>query len=226
MPRLFSSSQLRAARGLLNWSRPDLAARTGVSEQTIHRFENDMGEPEVNTQKKIARVLDENGVEFSDNQGVRYKANDIEVFEGRDRFDEFYDFMYEHVKSKGGAVCVSGVDESLFAIHRSFASSHRERMIELVKKRNDISVKILVKEGDYNFTAAEYAKYKWQSKEDFSPASFYAFGNCLALISFAHHTPPYVVLHKSGPFAEAYRHAFNIAWKNAKEPPVLKNTGK
>jgi hypothetical protein len=67
---------------------------------------------------------------------------------------------------------------------------------------------------------SSWAQYKWQSKQSAVATSFYAFGDCLALISFAHETPPYVVLLKSGPFAEAYRHAFEIAWQAAKEPPA------
>lgn len=85
----------------------------------------------------------------------------------------------------------------------------------------DVTVRILTTESYFNLG---WAAYKWQPKQSTVPTSFYAFGKCLALISFAHEPTPYVVLHKSGPFAEAYRHAFNIAWDNAEAPP--KPTGK
>ena len=80
-------------------------------------------------------------------------------------------------------------------------------------------MKILVQEGDTHFIATQYAEYRWQDKDSFPPTSFYAFGECLALISFVHDPSPYVVLHRSGPFAEAYRRSFEIAWEKAKIPP-------
>jgi len=41
----------------------------------------------------------------------------------------------------------------------------------------------------------------------------------LALISFEHNTPPYVLVVQSAPLADSYRRAFDIAWAAAKEPP-------
>lgn len=37
------SSQIRAARGLLNWSRDDLAAAAGLGLSTVQRMENGEG---------------------------------------------------------------------------------------------------------------------------------------------------------------------------------------
>ncbi len=48
-----------------------------------------------------------------------------------------------------------------------------------------------------------------------APTSFYAFGFNLALISFAHQPPPYVVLFKNSPFAAAFRQSFDAAWEAA-----------
>ena len=73
--------------------------------------------------------------------------------------------------------------------------------------------------GQDGLFTSTYAQYKWQPKQSAVPTSFYAFGDCFALISFAHETPPYVVLLKTGPFAQVFRQAFNTAWENAHEPP-------
>jgi hypothetical protein len=71
----------------------------------------------------------------------------------------------------------------------------------------------------YFFNKSSWAQYRWQPEQSAAPTAFYAFGDCLALVSFDAEPSPYVVLHKSGPFAEAYRHAFNLAWKNGRVPP-------
>lgn len=215
---MITGRQIRAARGLLGWDATVLAEKTGLTRETVSRIETSIVQPHEKTLAKIHRAFDETGVEFIENQGVRFKPNDIEVYEGSERFHDFTEFVYEHLKQYGGDVCISAVDEGQFLKFRKDPELYRKRMKELVD-RGDVSVRILATES--KFTSI-FAKFKWQpQQQSVAATSFYAFGNCLALISFASEPPPYVVLHKSGPFAEAYRHAFNIAWENAKDPPKL-----
>jgi predicted transcriptional regulator len=65
--------QLRAARGLLNWSRGDLAKAAGTTERTIARLEDGDSEPRVSTAQAIKNALEASGVEFTngDAPGVR-----------------------------------------------------------------------------------------------------------------------------------------------------------
>jgi len=220
MTQKFSSSQLRAARALLNWSRAYLAKLSQVSEPTIHRLENDMGEPETKTQNKLRRILEHAGIEFLEPDGVRRRPEGMEIFYGEDGFREFYDFIYAQVNLHGGTICVSGVDESLYLNYQtSFFDQHIVRMESLTKERKDIKMRILICEGDTNFIASRYASYRWQNKESFSPTSFYVFSDYLALISFRSKNAPKVILLHSEEFANAYRQQFMDEWKRAKDPP-------
>jgi transcriptional regulator with XRE-family HTH domain len=65
--------QSRAARGLLDWSQAELAARSNLSEGTIRDFEKGRRVPSINNLAAIRRALEVGGVEFIDgNQpGVR-----------------------------------------------------------------------------------------------------------------------------------------------------------
>jgi hypothetical protein len=154
------------------------------------------------------------GVEFTENHGVRRKPTGVEIFEGVERFSVFYDYLYQHLKLHGGDVCLTAVDEGKFSKFRKDPNLHRRRMKELTDA-GKINVRILTSISAFKSTYAKFHRIPIGSQ---TPTLFYAFGNCLALISFDHEPAPYVVLHKSGPFAEAYRHSFNMAWKNAKEP--------
>jgi len=219
---MITGRQIQAARALLGWEATDLATKSGLSRETISKIENNHVQPHEKTLASIFRAFNENGIEFTDNSGVRLKPQNVEILEGSAGFTRFYDFVYEHLNAHGGVVCISGVDELLFAKYRLNAEvdaiAHRERMAELTKRRRDIKVQILVKEGDYNFVASAYAEYKWQSAKNFSNASFYVFGDTLALISFAHEPAPLIILIRSAAFAEAYRQSFGIAWSNAMKP--------
>ncbi len=224
---MITGRQIRAARGLLRWRVEDLSQKTGLTREAITRIEDDSVQPREGTIAKIVRAFNENGVEFTENQGVRLKPQNVEVLEGTSGFLRFYDHVYKYLSEYGGLVCVSGVNEKLYVKYQGdFADVHMDRMAELVKRRDDLMMRILVEEGDYNFVASDYAQYRWQPKEYFSPASFYVFGDNLALISFTHEPSPLVIFIKSSSLADAYRQSFNQAWSQAIEPPPQTKKGR
>lgn len=216
---MITQRQIRAARALLGWDAVVLASKAGLTRATVSNIENSLVQAREGTLEKIAQVFDKNGVEFTENEGVRFQSADIEIFVGPERFDDFTNYVYEHLRNYGGDVCVSAVDERFFAKHRKDHELHRMRMKELVDSGR-VTFRIIASESSFKSAYAEYRLLPIATNA--APTSFYAFGNCLALISFQHDPAPYVVLHKSGPFAEAFRQSFNAAWENAKKPPEAK----
>lgn len=75
---MISSSQIRSARALLNWSGADLAEKSGVSLKTLRRYEAQDGIPASNTSVllSIKQCLESQGIEFTGdpltNPGVVY----------------------------------------------------------------------------------------------------------------------------------------------------------
>ncbi|MFC7334532.1 helix-turn-helix domain-containing protein [Rhodocista pekingensis] len=64
-----TAAQLRAARGLLNWSREQLAAHAGTTERTVARIELEEGAPRTSTIAAIRTALESAGVEFIPENG-------------------------------------------------------------------------------------------------------------------------------------------------------------
>ena len=62
-------AQVRAGRGLLDWSRDQLAAASGVPARTVARFELGDGTPRTATVQAIRIALEAAGVEFVDENG-------------------------------------------------------------------------------------------------------------------------------------------------------------
>ena len=216
---MLTSRQIRAARGLLGWEATELGKRTDLSRETIANIESGRTQAREGSLERIAKAFMDGGVEFTANQGVRLKPSGLEVYEGPARFNEFYDFLYEQVKTHGGDVCLSVTDETLLAKYRKNSAVHYQRMQDLFDRGIIKSFRILANKSDFA-SKYPYNIYKWQPESSISPTAFYTFGECLALISFVHDTPPYVVVLQSAPLANSYRQAFDAAWAAAKEPPA------
>ncbi len=223
---MITGSQIRAARGLINISQDELAELAGLTPQGIRKIEDGSVQPRGGTIADITQVFSDRGVEFTENNGVRQKPTNIEIFEGPDRFEAFCDFVYEQVKTQGGDVCLSVSDERLFSKYRSQADTiaHYERMQALFDKGILKSFRILANQSSFA-SKYNYNEYKWQPESSVAPTAFYVFADCLALLSFVHPTPPYVAVLRSAPLASSYRQAFNAAWALAKDPPKLKQVG-
>lgn len=76
---MITSAQIRAARGLLDWSRKDLADHSGLSFASMMRLESFDGVPasNVRTLEAIKKAFEEAGIEFigtpESGAGVRWR---------------------------------------------------------------------------------------------------------------------------------------------------------
>ena len=63
---MISGAQIRAARGLLNWTASDLAVRAGTTRHTVQRLEQSDGIPPSRSQTllDLKRTFEEAGIEF------------------------------------------------------------------------------------------------------------------------------------------------------------------
>ena len=77
---MITSSQIRAARGLLNWSRKELAEHSGISFASMMRLESFDGVPASNfkTLEAIKNTFEAAGIEFigtpDNGAGIRWKS--------------------------------------------------------------------------------------------------------------------------------------------------------
>jgi DNA-binding XRE family transcriptional regulator len=213
---MFTAAQCRAARGLVDWTRAELAKAAKVSPETIKNIERGVFRPQEETAQKIFNAFKVEGVEFTESEGVRVRPNRVDIYEGPEQFNQFYDFLYEHTAEHGGEVCLMVVDESMMAKYRTNPEMHRERMRELVRS-GKVICHFLVTVGDF---VGDYAEYRIQPAQAATPTAFYAFGKCLALISFPPKITPHVVVIRSEPLTQAYVQSFHAAWEKAKPHKV------
>lgn len=209
-----TAAQIRGARGLLNWNQGDLSDRTGISATSIGSIENGQTQPRESTLSIIQKTFEDAGIEFAARDGVRWRANEIKTYSGQTGFWEFYDDIYETLRSAPGEVLVSNVDERDFEKWLGPKKDEHFQRMKILKGK--VLYKILVREGDTFFFASDYAEYRWISQEYFSSVPFYVYANKLAIMLFGE-TPTVIVLDYPG-VAATYRAQFHALWSAAGAP--------
>jgi len=61
---MIDAAQIRAARGLLNWTQGDLAGRAGLSLGSIKKVETDKTDPRASTLRAIQSAFEAAGIVF------------------------------------------------------------------------------------------------------------------------------------------------------------------
>lgn len=217
---MITASQLRAARGLLDWTRADLAKIASVSPETIKNIEHGTFRPQEATTEAIIRAFAAYDVEFTESEGVRRVTRDVRIYHGREDFRKFMDELYANAQesySKIGGdkpICVSNVDNKLFKeTLGDYAEYHINRMIGL----EGVKIRIIASAKDVTHNPkAHYLVYRY-NKNVTTMTPFYVFGDKLAIINFQAEDPPHIILINSKPVAESYRKQFNVMWENASE---------
>ncbi len=224
-----TTAQIRGARGILNWSQQDLAQRTGISATSIGSIENGQTTPRESTVATIRKTLENAGIEFIGLDGVKVQSDHIRTLRGEDGFSEFLDDVYNTAIQYGTEktpvqVFLSNVvhENWVKAMGPERWENHTKRMTE---KKNVMDVRIIVKEGDWNFPAKAYSQYKWFPKELFNDKSFYSYHDRLAFLNFKNDDLEVIII-KQPAFAEGYKTLFLIAWEHfAITPPQKAETG-
>lgn len=211
-----TTAQIRGARGLLNWSQQDLAERTNISATSIGNIENGQTLPRESTLIAIEKAFTDSGIEFLPNDGMRRRAGEVQIFQGRTGFLKFFETVYNTIAETGiKEVLVCNVDERKFAKwHGASGDEHIDRM----NTTKDISYKVLSQEGDDYFPAAGYAEYRWLPKALFSSVPFYVFGKKLGIIIFDNE--PTIIVLDYPAVTEAYKLQFKAMWDNAIKPVI------
>ena len=217
---MITAAQLRAARGLLDWTRNELAEAAKISPETVKNIEHGVFRPQEQTAEAIIKAFSAHNVEFTDDDGVRLHRDTVARYEGPEEFKKFMDDVYATARdtaaSEGGdkPICVSNVDDRLFAKYLGdYSPLHSRRMNEL----KNVRVRVLVREQDF-FTApeAKYIEYRWNSRQNVGDVPFYVYGDKFAIVMFSEEPAPQVVVISSPLVSKAYREQFEILWQNSK----------
>ncbi len=214
---MVTAAQLRAARGLLDWTRADLAKAANVSPETIKNIEHGTFRPQEATTEAIISAFSAHDVEFADNEGVRRRRDNVHVLNGVDGFKKFMDDVYQAAiaeaanPQKHQPICVSGVDERDFVRYLGeYSPLHTARM----NKINDLMIRVIIGSDDeYKIENSKYIVYRRSNAKLNETVPFYVYGTKLAILTF--HEEPKITVIDSKQVAKAYRQSFDVLWNVA-----------
>lgn len=223
---MISAAQLRAARGLLDWTRSELAKAAGLSAETIKNIEHGVYAPQEATINAIVNCFTQRNVSFTEDEGVRFKHDTVIKFEGVDGFKRFMNDVYEVAREMhtlnitDKPFCMSALDDSFFDhfLGDFFTVLHVKRMNAL---RDRFKMKILIHERPYTLSADEcnigsYREYRVQPSHVMGNVPFYVYGDKLAILIFERTADPQIIVITSPLVAKAYREQFEVLWQTAK----------
>lgn len=209
--------QIKAARGLLEWSQEDLADAAILSRPAINNLERRVTNPHGNTIERIQKALEKAGIEFIDG-GVRYRKHilDVEIFEGDNALYRVNEDVYETLKDlpkEERRLLVSGCDE------RNFTSIGGDRALAQFDKLREVEIEtfLLVQDGDTYFIE-EPKYYRWVSEEIFSQVPHFVYADKYAIILWG--PPVKIVFIHNSDIAKSYRKQFYAQWDKAKIPEL------
>lgn len=212
---MLTIEQIRAARALLDWSQSDLAEYASLSQTGIARIENGTNKPNSKTIEKIMTAFDNADIEFIGTTGVKKRTGEVKTYKGSEGFSFFLDDVYNTAIQFGTSdkpveVFLSNV------VHENWvkwmgADKWKHHTDRMTKDQSVMDVRILVKDGDMNFPASDYSKYKWMPETLFNDKSFYSYHDKLAFLNFMEDDVEIMIM-KHADFAEGYRNLFRVAW--------------
>lgn len=206
---MISLEQMRAARGLMNWSQADLARLVDLSTTAMNNIDRGLSTPRVSTLEHIQKVFEAHGVEFIDGNGVRLRKDvfRIETFDGPEGFQRYLrDLLETQIATR---------TESL---HHSFnepqfLKKHRRALFDFYRAFTEHKLKerVLICEGVTDrYGPPGASDYRWCPRALFNPVGHSVYGDKYCIFLKGR-----IVVIENVDIADAYRRQFEQNWKTA-----------
>ena len=204
--------QIKAARAMLGWSREDMAAATRLSLTTIRNLEAGTISPRHATYHTIRLAVGENGVEFTDREGVRATVRDLFVFEGPDAADRFFEDMLQTFRQRGGEVRAMCPTQPLLAECFGAENGKLDRLKQLSSTGR---VACLLSDCREPLHPMASIQFRAVSKSEVCPSPYFVYGDRLGFASREGRSELRFVVIQSVCMARHWGDHFRALWDSA-----------
>lgn len=143
-----AAGQIRAARGMLDWSREELAREADLSPNTIRKLEE--GNVSLKkTMEAVRRAFENAGILFTEEEGIRRERMDVKVLKGAESCDAFFETLFDIAKRKGGEII--GAFKTQEMMIKALGIPNNDHMERLEKLKNHAGIRcVLADEKESN----------------------------------------------------------------------------
>ena len=204
---MITNTQIKAARALLEWDQSQLAKASGLSLGSVAALEQGKASPRPSTWQAIQTALEQAGIEFTPDPGVRLRRQKftMQLLEGRESIPQIWRDIEDCYARTGGEVLLSGVDE------RAWLSRYNDELHAMLTRRQGLAIvtRFLICEGDTLLTAPP-EHYRAIPKLLFQQTPYYVYADRLAIINWE--LPQNVLLIQNAAIAGTFRRQFEFNW--------------
>jgi len=210
--QIVSAQQVKAARALLGWKQEDLAAAASLSLSAVRNFEVGYM-PRISTTVAIYKAIENAGIEFTQNDGVRRCTSELRLYRGADRCTEFLDGVLEMVKEEQSEILLFVRDvETLIQPCWSPRGTNLQRFEKISQ---EVNVKcLLLDEFVPNVPSCEF-ELRICTKEIIGPPCVFVYGNKYAYLIPEGHNDCMILAFNIITVALDYRNQFLTSWADA-----------
>lgn len=207
---MISPSQMRMARAALSLSQAQVGASVGMSAMKIMRIEKGITDASASDIKRITMFFENNGLEFTDSDGVRFDRDVVQLYKGEDCYLNFLDKIISSDKKTGSEILFSGADERKSSTEAITRFNHIRKlgikMRSLIPDQNTI---IMGELDEYRWLNSELSNKDGDVKIIFQNTVAY-------LMSWL--GSPRIVAIKDSRIAHEATKTFNYIWNQSKKP--------
>lgn len=215
---MITSEQIRAARGLLNWTQADLARESQISLASINNIERNSGSPRPDTLQTLELTFVNAGIEFIGQYGVQKSRDIFTIYNNQD--DSFIkawvDDFVSCIRASGDEVLFLGISEKVFADY----APEQVLRYEALQKEAQFKEKIILHEGD-DFLLTYVECYRWLSSDLLGKLPYIIYKDRVAMFDYPRKR---IIIIRNQSIADNFRLQFEHLWNLAKPiPKHLKN---
>lgn len=205
---MLTAAQLRAARGLLDWTRADLAKAANISPETIKNIEHGTFRPQEATTQTIIRAFAMRDIVFTEEEGVKRRRDTVTILNG----DDCYLKTLEHVEM----IMQGDASEILFMYVDNALSSEAVIEADLRLRKMGCKFRSLIEEGN-SYILYPLTEYRCLPRRFFNNEVHVVYKDRVATLI---NKREQMVIIRNGNIADTMRKSFEFIWAHCSQPPL------
>ncbi|MBV8061296.1 MAG: helix-turn-helix transcriptional regulator [Alphaproteobacteria bacterium] len=208
---IISSSQIKAARAILDWQQDELAAKSNLSPGTIRNLEK--GKFSANSAQLVKDACEQAGLEFIENDGVRRRSTRVHVYEGHDSRHHFFnDLMTEAHKGRLPVLCSA---QSFHLLEDALGHASHDATDRLEQLCNVAEVRCLLRQRPKHFPDTPSLQCRLTTQPTIDAASYLICDDVYYNIIHTGRRSYTFIAYRLPQHARDYRHHFLPLWESS-----------